>query len=396
MSELKLCCVDPESELLVSCARAHIDPVRAEQIARLLAQDLNWERLLKLAQRNGLIPLLFFHLNQICAADVPREHYDFLWDYFQKNTAFNLLLTGELLRLLQALNESGVSAVAYKGPATAARLYGNISLRQFCDLDVLVRESDVWKATELLIASGFEPHFIIPLKKQEAFIRLSYVRLFRREAGRILVELHWRIAPRFFAVRFDTAALWPRLETIKIRGANVSVPGAEDLLLMLCVHGAKDCWEKLEWVTCVAELIHGKPELDWQLIWRQSRQMRCERMLRLGLLLAHDLLDAPLPVEALDRIRESRELSARARAVVQDFFSESPRRRTFSFKLTFHLALKDKALDKLRHCARLALTTTPVDWAMTPLPRSLSFVYPLLRAARLTKKYAFDAERAQN
>jgi hypothetical protein len=27
------------------------------------------------------------------------------------------------------------------------------------------------------------------------------------------------------------------------------MPLAEDLILMLCIHGAKDCWEKLEWVS---------------------------------------------------------------------------------------------------------------------------------------------------
>jgi hypothetical protein len=388
--------VDRETELLVNCARVHIDQTRAETITLLVAQDLNWERLLKLAQRNGLIPLFFHHLNQICPAAVPPRHFNFLRDYFQKNSAFNLLLSGELLRLLKSFEAGGVSAVAYKGPATARKIYGNISLRQFGDLDVLVREADVWRASELLVAAGFEPHFVIPGRKREAFLRLSYVSLFRRQAGRLMVELHWRIAPGFFSVRFNTAALWPRLDTVEIQGADVSVPAAEDLLLMLSVHGAKDCWEKLEWVTCVAELINGTPSLDWQVLWRRSQEIHCEQMLLLALLLAHDLLDAPLPAEALDRIRKSSELATIAKAVTQDFLSEDLRPRTLPFRLRFHLALKDTASDKLRHCVRLAMTTTPVDWAMTPLPRSLSFIYPLLRAVRLTRKYALDAERAPN
>jgi hypothetical protein len=140
----------------------------------------------------------------------------------------------------------------------------------------------------------------------------------------------------------------------------------------------------------------GTPSLDWQALWRRSRRMHCERMLHLALLLAHDLLATPLPAKALDRIRDSHDLAATGKRVTQDFLADKPSPRTFSFRLLFHLALKDTASDKLRHCARLALTTTPVDWAITPLPGSLSFIYPLLRAARLTRKYALDAERAPN
>jgi hypothetical protein len=116
MNELQACCVDRESELLLNCARTHVDQAQAGHITFLVGQDLNWGRLLKLAQRNGLMPLLFFHLNRICPAAVPEIHLDFLRDYFQKNSAFNLLLTGELLRLLKSFEAGGIRAVAYKGP----------------------------------------------------------------------------------------------------------------------------------------------------------------------------------------------------------------------------------------------------------------------------------------
>lgn len=390
MNAPKSITVAPEAELLIHCARAQIDFERAERIRELCSAGLNWDKLLQLSQRNGLLPLLFFHLNELCPASVPPKPQQFLRDYAQKNSAFNLLLTGELLRVLKVFETNAINALPYKGPATAVRIYGNLLHRQFGDLDILVQERDVWKATELLVAEGFEPHFVIPVRKQRAFIRLSYVRLFRRDAGRTLVELHWRIAPRFFAIRFDEAGLWSRLEKLKLLDTIVSTPAAEDLLLMLCVHGAKDCWEKLEWVTCVAELIRKTKELDWQFVWQQARAMRCERMVVCGVLLAQSLLDVPLPIEVSHRISQERKLPALADEIVRGFFAETPWARTFRDRLAFHLALKDKAIDKLRHCARLAVTTTPVDWAMTPLPAPLSFVYPLLRAARLTKKYGLS------
>jgi hypothetical protein len=402
---------DREMELLIHCARASVEPERADRMRGLAASAINWERLLKLAQRNGLSPLLYFHLNQICAASVPPKTIESLRDYFQKNSAFSLLLTGELVRLLKAFEENGIKVVPYKGPAIAVKLYGNIALRQFCDLDILVRESQVWKASELIAAAGFEPHFQIPENKRAAFVRLSYVQLFRRDAGRTVIELHWGIAPRFFGVQFDADAFWNRLEPMSLQGASILTPCAEDLLLMLCVHGAKDCWEKLEWVASIAELLRnqvqestlnaqlgaGEPpavpvkSLDWERVFAQARRMRCERMLVFGLMLADNLFNIPLPPQAA-ALGQSLKLRTVAQEVARDFCSDKEPSPAFSRRLRFHLRLKDSFAEQARHCVRLASTTTPVDWASAPLPGPLSFAYPLWRAVRLTRKYGLHQE----
>ena len=91
---------DREMLLLIDCARASVEPERAARIRERVTAGLNWDRLLTLARRNGLAPLLYWHLSQICAASVPAGELACLRDYFQKNSAFGLLLTGELVRLL--------------------------------------------------------------------------------------------------------------------------------------------------------------------------------------------------------------------------------------------------------------------------------------------------------
>ncbi len=373
-----------------------IDPEEADRVGELCSRDLDWDNLLSTALRNGLLPLLYFHLNSSCASLIPTERYQYLRDYAQKNSAFNLLLTGELLHLVDVFKANGISALPYKGPALAVKIYGNLLHRQFCDLDVLVQEHDVWKAAELLESEGFEPHFRIPPKKRQAFLRLSYVSLFRRDAGRSLVELHWRIAPRFFGVRFNEGLFWSRLQTIMLRDTSVLTPAPEDLLLMLCVHGAKDCWEKLEWVAALAELIRSTPEMDWYYVRHQAQAMRAERILRFGLILAASLPDVTLPAQIEGQLKNEARLVPLAQCVMNDFFVTRAQSRSVSSRLAFHLALKDNSGDKLRHCVRLATTTTPVDWAMTPLPAPLSFVYPLLRAARLTRKYGLSAAPASD
>ncbi len=74
---------------------------------------------------------------------------------FQRVSALNILLTHELQKLLALFADNDVRAVPYKGPALALQLYGNVALRQFSDLDILVHPRDVLRARDLLLAEGY-------------------------------------------------------------------------------------------------------------------------------------------------------------------------------------------------------------------------------------------------
>src|SRR6185312_11597584 len=351
-----------EAELLVLCARLDIDQAAAERISALVGQEfgqeLNWTRLLALAQRNALVPLLYFHLNRIAPRKVPPERLKELRERFQNNSALNVLLTEEMVSLLELFEQNQIPAVPYKGPAISVGIYGKLSLRQFADLDILVPEKDVWKATDLLINRGYQAHFVIPERKQASFIRLSYVRLFKRDSDNTTVELHWRLAPRFFGVSFDTSTLWQRTRMIPLQGANVRIPLSVDLIMMLCIHGAKDCWERLEWVCGLAELIRSDAGIDWRELLERAKDAHCLAIVSMGLLLARDLLEAPIPAEVIAKLRTSPDWLTSQ--IFTRFFSDENIPITLGQRIRFHLQTKDSQREKLRYCLRLALTTTPV------------------------------------
>ena len=376
---------DREALLLLDCARATIDAETADRMQARAAAGLNWDRLAALAQRHGLAPLLYTHLSQVCPDRVPAPTLAFLHDYCQKNTAFVVLLTGELVRLLKILEAKGITAIPYKGPAIALKLYGGLARRQFADVDILVRRRDVWEAGRVIEAEGFEPVFPLPDAMRERVLRHGYVRMFHRGASRTLLELHWDIAEPHWAVRFDADAMWRRLEPLELPGMTAFVPGAEDLLLLLCVHGVRHASDKLEGMSSIAELLRSTPDLDWDRVWRQSDEMHCRRILEFGLLLAHGLFDVPLPPRAAAAVRASRALLAMARATVRTLVADDPPPRTWRRQVGFQLRLKDSRADQARYGARI-LTSTPDDGETTRIPESLAFVYPLVRAVRLARK----------
>jgi hypothetical protein len=215
--------------------------------------------------------------------------------------------------------------------------------------------------------------------------------MFTRDNGMSVVELHWGIASRFFMFDLDTDRFWSRLVPMDLMGKQVLSPAPPDLLLILCVHGAKDMWERLEWICGIAELVRKHDELDWDSVTRAAQETGAERRLHLGCYLARELFEVKLPDPIARRIDSDRiipKLAAEVRDNIIKGTSLGVRQR-----ILFHLRTKDGDLDRLRYCARLLFTSTPVDWQILPLPPSLSFLYPLLRPFRLAKKYAVDQSK---
>lgn len=239
--------------------------------------------------------------------------------YFHANALHNLSLTGELFKLLNELEVHGIPVLPYKGPALAASAYGNLALRQFGDLDILVHEQDVIRAKDVLIAQGYQPSYHLTGAEEAAYI-LSHVNY--AFYSKILVELHWRIREPHATFPLDMECLWERLVPISLAGKTVLTFSPEDQLLILCSHAVKHRWARLEWICGVAEHVRAHQEMDWGSIMHQARALRSERVLFLGLCLASDLLGTTLPKEILERIQADAAVKSLSVQVHRRLFQE--------------------------------------------------------------------------
>jgi hypothetical protein len=384
--------IRPELELLLVCARPHIDSETARRVRELAAQPLEWDYLVQTSVSHGLLPLLYTNL-KAASAVVPQDHLDRLRDSFQKNAARSTLLAGELIKILDLFESENILGMPYKGPAIAVSIYGNLALRQFADLDILVHKEDVWRCQQLLISMGYQPHFNITKRQLPSFLRLGYVQSFTRDKGMSIVELHWGIASRFFMFPLDVDRFFDRLIPMDLMGKSVLAPAPEDLLLILCVHGAKDLWERIEWICGIAELIRTH-DIDWEMVIQQAKELGAERTLFLGLMLAREFFDSRLPDSLVNSIESQPVVGTLAAEVSHNLLSTNSVSPGLPKRILFHIRTKDRPADRLRYCMRLLFTTTPVDWQSLPLPASLSFLYPLIRPFRLAKKYAVDQSKS--
>ena len=199
--------VSREAELLVCCARKELDAAHGERIRTLVRQDLDWPLVRAAARAHATLPLLYWHLGTIGPAGVPPAVLAELRADFHANTRRNLRLTGELLAILDLFRGQGIAAIPFKGPALAAAAYGNLALRQFVDLDLLVHPQDVRRAKALLATRGYGAALRLTEDQEAALLRDRYEHLLRREDDGTVVEIQWRIVPRHFGFPLDYARL---------------------------------------------------------------------------------------------------------------------------------------------------------------------------------------------
>lgn len=370
----------PEIELLLCCARTHIDPTTEERLEVLLQQDIDWTYLIQTSARHGVMPLLYRSLNATCPELVPKPILSQLRNFFHTNAQHNLLLTQELLRLLNLFQEHEIPAIPFKGPVLAASVYGNLARRQFGDLDILVHERDYQQAKELLLSQGYRM-----LYDSEHEANCLQAQLWHTEQ-QLSVDLHYGIPPKQLQLKQE--ALWECLASLSLAGTTIQVFSPEAHLLVLCVDGYKEYWHKLSRICDLAAMI-GNQELDWERLRELARKLKLERILSLGLLLTSELLEAPLPEKIWSRVEANSAIRGLAARLQKDLFSEeNPQSPPFSLWTIalYHLYLSECQPDRLRYW----LTPNTSDRAFLSLPASLSFFYYLLRPIRVIGKYGLS------
>lgn len=379
--------LQPEVELLLCCAQPQPGPDPTARIKTLLQGTLDWSYLLQLVARRGLMPLLYWNLKAIGPEAVPQAILAQLQGDFQANARRNLLRTRELLQILALFTAHQVPMIPYKGPVLAALLYGNLSLREFSDLDILIPAQYLSKAKELLLSQGYHPWTDPEHPASPRSYNLQFV---RGEAGTELLELHWRVTPPYFAYGVELEAFWERLQPLSLAGVTVQGFSPEDLLLILCVHGGKDDWRRLKWVCDVAGLLRLQPDLDWDQVLRLAGSSGCERMLYLGLFLARDLLGVVLPPAVSAKMQADPTAKRLARQMVERLFSVTVQPLLGIEKHLYYVRLREKWQDKLaylRYQLHAKVAPNANDEALFALPPALYFLYYPLRPVRLVKQY---------
>ena len=303
-----------EGRLLVLCARTAVSEFVRVEIAELVCDGINWDLVWQMSKAHGVAPQVYRNLATICPAAVPSAIHEAFRRQNQSTTLMNTVLAKELVTLLDALAAKGVTAIPFQGITLAQVGYGDLSLRECENIELIVEQGAVSQARKVLWSHGYQRANTD--SDAEAEVR-ECNHIFIKRSGMVTVRLQWGLAANHSGFRLDRAALWGRLKPVGLPTKAVMGLCPEDLLILLCVHGTIHAWKQLNWVCDIAELVRRKPALDWSRVLFQASEWKCRRMLLLGLAMAQNLFDTVLPRTVAHQIDADADISVLVRTMPQ-------------------------------------------------------------------------------
>jgi len=201
----------------------------------------------------------------------------------------------EFIRITDVLNSEGIGFIPLKGPVLSYRIYGEATVREYCDLDLMVGLSSVSRTKDLLIGLGYEPvGYQLPERRSGQHIVFSHVHhvLFTHKAHDLRIELHWRLfqsPPVRFSKLNDLVTA--NLSEITFEGRSFRVLSTELELLYLVMHGGIHSWRRLKWLNDIYEFLH-RNKIDWEKFRAMAVELKAARLVSLANFLLSEFFPA--------------------------------------------------------------------------------------------------------
>ena len=386
-----------ETELLLECCFPPAKKGETATVRELLQRDLRWEQLLDVGGKHGVLPLVARHVENAADHDVPEKVESQLRDRSRSVTVRNLQYVEELHTIFDAFEDEGIRAIPFKGPVLAASSFGDISLRAFTDLDVLVHRNDVPAAVDFLENRGYEWTRNAPRLDDSALLGGPVTRPltceYALERGEYTVEVRWRIGESGvpFGIGFET--LWDRHDAVSVAGMELPALNPTDRLLMLAYHGTKHRWYLLKWVADFAVSVR-EIDPDWSRLLHRASSTGVERKLLVATALATSLFDLGVPERVERRVRDDDRAEALARTIAAEITEGAPERPSSTDRLLYNLGATDSRSAAVRMLfGRQRLHPSVFEYERLPLPGKFHPLYYPIVPIRLAGEGLVKAVR---
>lgn len=289
----------PPFEGLLAGLRLALGTGAREKNMAALEGVADWNAVAGLARRHGVALLLLSGMPAAWAAASGAEAE--LAPLRQRTIARGLRQLAGLREATDRLTENGIPYLVLKGLPLSARLFGTPLARNCIDIDLLVPPDAVSAAGRTLSSAGWrlcKPSFRPTPARLRRYDRFVQHRVFAGPGG--WLELHHRLMSNPFLLEASFGRLRANAGTVEIGGRAFAVPGEDDLLIHLAVHGQVHRWGLLKWLCDVAALLAltGGRGFDAAIRQCRRRSLELEPTFGAALLLCRELLHVELPAPA--------------------------------------------------------------------------------------------------
>ncbi|HXJ77693.1 MAG TPA: nucleotidyltransferase family protein, partial [Candidatus Methylomirabilis sp.] len=278
----------PADQLILACARTDPD---LSLIRTLVDRGPDWPRVLRKAERWGLVPLVYTNLRQAVPSRVPTPTAERLRLLCHLDAIHGMAMREVLRATLLSFAEARVPVIVLKGAALAALIYPTPALRPMRDIDLLVHTQDLGRADEVRHGMKAIPQF--PASATALDVS-DHIYAAGSSASRPGAQ-----------VRIPIDDLWERARPVRIESVATFVLSHEDLLLHLALQLAgADSVGRLRTLCDIGET--GRRcgnAVDWSGLVAQAEAYRAGKELYHALRLAQELVGGDVSSAALTSLR---------------------------------------------------------------------------------------------
>jgi len=307
--------------------------------------------------------------------------------YYMMNSQKNILMSVELIHIMRLLKNHDIKALAFKGPALAQMTYKDITLRQYVDLDILIKKEDIYKIYNLLKAEGYKRFLDIAPAQEKVYIQYAHdVELIHPKKG-IHLEMHWSFLDEDYPMQVNLENFWKESQEIQLNGYPISTFSNENLIVYLSIHGSKHLWESIAWVKDI-DLLIRKNEIDWEQVIEKTDGTGFEKMVYLGLFLNASLFNTPLPNTIQKKIAKYPQMKQLSVFIFESWSQPKSIVEKTATMLKFFPGSKEKFI----YLHKIIFKPSFNEYQHIDLPKGMYWGYYFVRPYLLLKKY-FTADK---
>lgn len=225
-------------KILVYSSKIHLSANELEQLNESLGRVADWEQMAQLLVKRGIAPMLYAKRELLAAWAETPETFRFAIESAYSSTLMRSMVLynafAELLTAALTLPQQPV-ILPLKGVYLSEWLYTDIALRQFSDIDILVKPQDAEVVLELLGQLGYKEAASEGVSEfTDRHEEIVHYRPMVR--GAVLVEVHVKLhrSSKYYAI--DTEAVIERSYKSILCSMSVHAMELHDLIIHTCVH----------------------------------------------------------------------------------------------------------------------------------------------------------------
>jgi hypothetical protein len=371
-----------EIDLILECLQ---EETKYHNITKKIATIDDWNNFIDLAYSHGVLPVVYKNL-KLFLEYLPEDIFDRLKSDYKYIAKQNMLMSAELINITKLFEKNNITALSFKGPVLSSLAYGDILLRQYADLDILINEKDLYDVAQLLLDNGYFTDVDISVLKNKIYLNIDNDFSFFTKSG-IHIELHWKLFREKIGLNIEFASYVNDKNEVYIHKQKIKTLANEALLVYLCIHGSKHAWERLEWINDIHMLLLHV-DIHWPKVIKIAKEMDADISLYLGLYIVKNIFNVALPNDIDNKINTLyiEDLANDVYKFINNNLLNDESYMSYQQIKLFQSKLLNTYKKKFDHFLFHYVFITKNDYLAFPLPPYLTWLYYVIKPFRIIFK----------